>query len=705
MSIEKTIRAGWFVYWQKASYQIVEVSTDHLTLDLCHCDTGIIHSEALENLLLTLGDAELAPIFAPSHQQLLEKVSKTQSPQKRVHTEDLPQALLDRADRLIQIVETVERDIVSLEKQDSLVGIKRKRTDILQAILPRLPDPIAIPTFYKYRAIYHQHRGDRGAIAASFHRTTYNQTQMSRAQLHFVDSLILRYYARQPAIQPSTLYRIMQGVWQRTQQHWLDPQKCPDDIPSDMVAELLNPAIDFQALLQNPEKALLLTRIKLPSRSWVYQYLRWFQNQPEHGKSIISKRYGKDTWEREQMVFDTFVSHASLPLQYVFADHWLLDVFTVDEATRSQPTRLWLTLLLDAYSRCVLGLALLPENPNILSIQQAPQHTIWPKTSHNELGVKGDWHCYGIPQQLYLDNAWAHHSHSLEQLARSISQNGEYDSIDLVFRPPYKGRYGALVERFFGDLSAQVKQLLPGGILSSHPRDVVHAGRSARLLYTDIQRILHQLIMTYHHTPHGELKGMTPHQKWQAGMMWGLAYVPPQTPDVEQLFWRLATRQRAIQKEGISAFGMHYWSEALAGTPRIDHQGRKIMYRYRYDPTDLSQIAIFHEGQWVCEAYAKELRLPDGSCLPLSAWEREFSQTLARDAGQTTKQWLAYLQEWDALSQQRLREKQRLQRQVKPQRQIPDASHVEHTLRQNEYAEPDYTDLLAAFMSPEERSQ
>ena len=62
----------------------------------------------------------------------------------------------------------------------------------------------------------------------------------------------------------------------------------------------------------------------------------------------MTARHGKDMWEREQMVFDTFVTRAAFPLHYVFADHWLLDVFVVDEATRSQPVRLWLTVLLYA---------------------------------------------------------------------------------------------------------------------------------------------------------------------------------------------------------------------------------------------------------------------------------------------------------------------------------------------------------------------
>jgi hypothetical protein len=33
----------------------------------------------------------------------------------------------------------------------------------------------------------------------------------------------------------------------------------------------------------------------------------------------MTARYGQEMWEREQLVFDTFVRLAQMPLQYVFA--------------------------------------------------------------------------------------------------------------------------------------------------------------------------------------------------------------------------------------------------------------------------------------------------------------------------------------------------------------------------------------------------
>ena len=702
--IENVLRSGWYVYWQDQIYRILSTSPDHLVIHVEHIHTLQQHDWRLETLLLGQPDQRSAPLFAPSLDALQIKIARQRPAQVTTPADDLPDTLLTRADVLIHTVQTIERQVTDALRQAALQDEPVERTKIIRQALSQLEAPVSLPTYYRYLARYQQYNGDRGGIAASFRRTTFNQSGMNAAQLHFMDTLILRFYARQPPIRPGTLYKIAAAALQRTTSLWLDPAQCGSDIPQDIIAELLNPDLPLETVLSNPEKRRLLAPIQLPSRSWVYQYLRWFEHQPDQGQQVITARYGKDMWEREQMVFDTFVTRATLPLQYVFADHWLLDVFTLDEETRSRPVRLWLTVLLDAYSRCVLGMALLPETPCIESIQQALHHAIWPKTSHQDLGLQGDWICYGIPQQLSLDNAWAHHSHSLENLARVISQGGEYNSIDLVFRPPYKGRYGALVERFFGNLSNRVKELLPGAIPSGNARHLRQAAEQARLLYQDINRILHQLVLTYQHTPHHELGGLTPHEKWQHGMQWSFACVPPKTPAIERLFWRLFPRTRIITNKGVSIFGMTYWAPGLEHAPRVDASGQRLPYRFRYDPANISQVALFQNGSWITDVAAKELRQPDGSLISLSLWERELARQLAREAGQPDDHWLRFVHEIDTLSQQRLTEKKRARRNTPVAAPQPDVQATETAMHETELTESfqDYTTLLTQFMETEE---
>lgn len=210
-----------------------------------------------------------------------------------------------------------------------------------------------------------------------------------------------------------------------------------------MIERLLNARQPIDDLLADKEQVQYLTQIKLPSRSWFYGYVRWVEAQPNEGTKSYIIRHGQAEWEANFLLFDRFCQTATLPLQYVFADHYKLDVLHVDDEFREVLGRLWLTLLVDAYSRMVLGLHISYEDPTIESIQQALQHAIWPKQNLSEFKIDLSWLCYGVPQRLLLDNAWAHHSYSLETHTQALAGGGRYTQMELVFRPPYQARYGA----------------------------------------------------------------------------------------------------------------------------------------------------------------------------------------------------------------------------------------------------------------------
>ena len=691
--LEKWLRPGSFLHWQGQSFRLLAgKEADPLTLQVEELVTLKRQTFRLEELLLPHDKDALEPIFALTLEALQAELACIRPAADPLHTLALPEQLLKRADGIIAVVETVERLVASEAARVALRQGVFRRTPAIRQACAQLAEPVKLATYYKYRGLFQKHKGDRGQIAADLRRSVFNQVKMDKAQLHCIDTHILRFYARGSLmrLRPSTIFRILQSTLLRTQGLWLDPEQCGAVFPENLVEELLNPKLPMQAILDNPEKVRLLKTVNLPSRSWFYQYLHWFEDQPEQGKAVLIARHGKEMWEREQMVFDTYVARATLPLQYVFADHWLLDIFTVDEKTRSQLDRLWVTVLIDAYSRSILGLALLYEAPCIESIQSALRHAIWPKVSHRELGITGEWLCYGIPQQLSLDNAWAHHSYSLENLARLIGQGGHYNSIDLVFRPPYKGRYGALIERFFGNLSGRMKELLPGALRSRDGKGISQAAQEACLLYQDIDRILHQWIVQYQHTPHGELGGLTPHQKWLEGLQWGIPLVPPLTPALERSFWRMNAETRRITNKGISAFGLHYWSAELGNAQRVELDGHPVNYNFSYEPADISRIALFRNAQWVGDLHAKELRQPDGSTLSISLGEYQMAKVMAHRQGKDTHDWLGYIGEIDELTRSRLAEKKKIQRNVKRKGssdKIPEPTQSS-----------DYTDLLASFV-------
>lgn len=425
----------------------------------------------------------------------------------------------------------------------------------------------------------------------------------------------------------------------------------------------------------------------------------------------MDARYGKGSWEHEYMVFDTFVHLAQAPLQYVFSDFYKLHLFAVDEETRSKLKRLWLTVLIDAYSRCVVGFALLYVDPSIESIQDALRHGFFPKASHLEYDDLKDipYACYGVFQHLFLDNAWCNHSESLKHLAKEIGDGIETPQMEVWLRPPYKSRTGALVERFFGNFSLKLAELMKGAIRSHDLKQVQTAMDDACFLYGDVLEFVHEMVLTYHHTVHGELGGLTPHQKWIQGMAGGRPLVPALTPAVERLFWHYSHDTRIKTGKGICLFGLHYSSAKLAKAAGGERDGASIKYGYAYRKGDISHIALFHNGKYLFDVYAKEFRQPDGTYKAVSLAEWELSKDIAKVNGGGAVDHLKSVNKWAARADKRTKEKIRIQRDMREKgkggRTPPkplDVAAAEEVVGMSTSAKEDreYTKLLAAWGAP-----
>jgi hypothetical protein len=664
----------WFEREGRLFQIIVWDPQQPLTLQACAADTGDTLSFALTELFA----AQPLTCFAATKAEL-QAATSTTSPSETtgasavVDAATFPIHLLRRADQIIRIVETVQMQIQQVKQRCQKTAQPFVLTDATRQACQALPSPISLSSYYLYRQTYQTHQGNRALIAASLRRRSHGKTRINPNAQHFIDTVIRRFYRSNPPLRAQTVYQVARQLWTHNRHWWLNVQQVGESDHQDLLEWLLNGRQEIDALLADPAQSARLTHIALPSRSWFYGYIRWFTAQPGDAQQVYITRHGQSDWEANFMLFDQFTRTATLPLQYVFADHYQLDVLHVDDEFRELLGRLWLTLLIDAFSRAALGLFLAYEAPNIDSIQGALRHTIWPKSDLSSWGIDLPWACYGIPQQLFLDNAWAHHSYSLEDLTRALAAGGRYTQMALVFRPPYQARYGGLIERLFGNLSGQLCERLPGAVFQPDQRHWHNASQGACLLYTDIRRILYQMIVDYMHTPHRDLDGQTPHDRWLAGLRLMTPLPPPFTPQLERCFWRLYPETRTATQMGLALFGLHYWEVGLAGLRAPDRQGRPRHFHLRYDPLDVSRVAVFEQGLWLGDAFARELRLPDGQYEPVSLWELQLAKDLAR---QTTSQpsprpysWLIHLLEARELIAQRQAEQKLIRRKIQQLRE------------------------------------
>jgi transposase InsO family protein len=660
-TLEDNLKPGWFMCWQDHIYRIV--SRNLIFVEVEDTTTpGTITKLRMDELYRSESHNGSPPVFAPTLDKLRIEIGILYPMPKPIAGTTLPQWAINKAETIVIKVKQIEQEMDKIEREALQEDKTLACTELLDAACQKLK--FGRSTYYKYVDLIRKYNGSQDAIAASLLHSNRDHTRFTDSQIHFIDSAIIHYYKRKPAITKQSLYSFIESDHKRNKGKWIDLSKCGANIPQSLILELFDPKLTIDLIEANSEKERLLSAVELPCRAWLYRYVNNWERRPDEGKALVVERYGEEMWEYEQMIFDTFVSMATRPLQYVFADHHRLKVFVVDEETRSEPRRLWVTVLIDAYSRSVLGFVLLYEDPCIESIQQALQNAIFPKSGLKELGIEGEWPCFGIPLQLSLDNAWCHHSHSLESLAREISMNGRYNSIDLVFRKPYKARYGALIERFFGTLSARIKERLEGAIQSSHPKDIRNAAQKACLLYHDVYRFILDEIVTYQNTKHSEL-GMSPNEKWEQGLQSELPPFPYPSIEVERLFWRLHHQRRENNQKGISLFGMHYWSPVLSKVPSKDINDKPVKFGIRYDPSDISRLAIFRDGKYICDVRAKELRLANNEYKLVSLWERELAKELACNDGKAARDWVAYLNGLRDLFDKRKAEKKEAQRKAR----------------------------------------
>ena len=257
------------------------------------------------------------------------------------------------------------------------------------------------------------------------------------------------------------------------------------------------------------------------------------------------------------------------------ADHTELDILVLgpDRA----PVRPWLSVILDDHSRAVPGYALNLSAPSALQTALALRQAIWTKADPA-------WRVCGIPEILYSDHGSDFTSHHLEQVCADLH-------IQLVHSTAGKPRGRGKIERFF----RSVNQLfLPG--LPGHLVDGVQASAPA-LTLSQLEDLLHAFIIgDYNQRRHGET-GVPPQQRWEAGGF--LPQLPERIEDLDLLLLTVAKTQ-VVRRDGIRFQNMRYLNVNLAA-----FVGESVIIRY--DPRDLGQIRVFHDGTFLCTAICQDI--------------------------------------------------------------------------------------------------
>ena len=285
---------------------------------------------------------------------------------------------------------------------------------------------------------------------------------------------------------------------------------------------------------------------------------------------------------------------AYIPPSYVMErvqiDHTTLDLVLLHDELLVPIGRPSITVLLDAYSHCIVGFNLNFRQPSYESVRNALLNTIYPKgyIAQNYPDIQHEWPCCGKPHTLVVDNGVEFWSTSLEHACKDANINIQYNPVRKPWLKP-------LIERFFGILNGDLLSSIPGKTFSN----ILEKGdydsyKEAGMRFSVFLELFHHWIIDIYHQDADSRQRYIPILSWVKGCN---ILPPPEIigEDLEELTIKLGMSFWATHRKGgvyknhlryesneLAAYRMHY--------PASTKGRRKVLVKL--NPQDISYIYV-----------------------------------------------------------------------------------------------------------------
>jgi len=281
-----------------------------------------------------------------------------------------------------------------------------------------------------------------------------------------------------------------------------------------------------------------------------------------YGFDVAVARYGQT--EAERRFGATLVSRRVRKiLELVEIDHTPVDLMVVNEdrVVIGRPT---ITLVIDRYSRCVLGFHLSLSGHGTPAVFEALRHALLPKTYMKDRypDLNLEWECYGWFERLLMDNGAEFHAFAVVDAMLNLGILSEFAGSREPNDKPF-------VERLNRTFNYSFIHRLPGTTLSKlHKRIGFKAEDDACITLAELDRMIHAWILGYYHLrPHLGLGRRAPIDVWRESA----AAHPPQlkanAKDVDIEFSEVTTS--CVQHYGIDLNTHRYASVQLSNLRRM----------------------------------------------------------------------------------------------------------------------------------------
>lgn len=399
---------------------------------------------------------------------------------------------------------------------------------------------------------------------------------------------------------PATIYRWI-DIYRKTQRVSAFLRKGRSDsgitrLP-EVVEKIIQQAIQEKYLtVEKPDAASVFDEVRLqchkageqcPHKNTVLARVRDID-----GRTKLAKRYSrKIAAEKYEPIRGTFPG-ASYPLAVVQIDHTPMDVIVVDEIDRLPIGRPFLTIVIDVFSRMILGFAIYLEAPSAFTTGLAIAHAVLPKEDWlREVGVKADWPCWGKMRRIHCDNA--------KEFRGSVMGRAAVEhNITVEHRPRGQPRYGGHVERGFRTFMKRTHRLKGTTFSNVAEKGPYDSEGRAILTRKELERWFTTYVAKYY--PNNFHYGIktTPWSKYKEGVLGSDTQKGIGLPDriADPLRFMLdfmPYEERTVQGYGILIDHVYYYDDVLRPwihAPDVNDPSKKRKFIVRVIPRDMREV-------------------------------------------------------------------------------------------------------------------
>ena len=327
-----------------------------------------------------------------------------------------------------------------------------------------------------------------------------------------------------------------------------------------------------------------------PSHMSVYRLLG-----PEIEKAKRKEQIGRIGWRGNRLKIrakggiEIDVDHSNQVWQ---ADHTKVDVLVVEQSGEVLG-RPWLTIAVDSYSRCIVGIHLGMEAPSAAVVCLALRHGILPKHYGSGYELNHNWDTYGIPEYLYTDNGKDFQSTHVEQVCNELG---------IVLCHRRHPSDGGIVERPFGTFNSELFSGLPGYTGSNVSGRPKAAEANAQLTLGGLERlVVRYIVERYNRSIDARMGDQSRLERWQGGTLAQLPLLGERELDI----CLMRRESRTVYRGGYLQFNnLTYLGEHLGG-----YAGEKVVIRY--NPRDITTILVYEyksgRDRFIARAHAQDL--------------------------------------------------------------------------------------------------